>query len=177
MLTPETGEHVRPLRAAMRRGPWSPGNRCARRREPARLGLRGPFITQQVPVGVADSNAAGGEAQAAGPVPNGSCGLPSRMRCIWLIPHGEAALRCLWKQLPGDDCIIREVIATGKYHRTSQAPSQPGAFSLNELRQRAFTHWAGVSGLEAASVGEEVIFEGFLAVKAVIEPAELELAA
>lgn len=103
--------------------------------------------------------------------------LPSRMRCIWLIPHEEAALRYWWKQLPGNNRRILEVVATGKYHRTSQAPLKLGTFSLNELRQRAFTYWAGVSSLEAPSVDDEIIFEGFVEVKAVIEPAKLGLAA
>lgn len=101
--------------------------------------------------------------------------LPSRMRCIWLIPRDQQAIRVWWRLLPGENRRILEVAATGKYHRTSQKPLELGTVSLEELRQRAFRYWAGVSSLESPSSDDEIIFEGFVEVKAILDPAQFGL--
>ena len=87
--------------------------------------------------------------------------LPSRHRCIWLIPNNLNALK-YWRSLLGGKQQVYQVRVTGKIHKASQEYLSLGTYSLNQLRQRAFRYWSGARNADAEQ--DEILCEGFVKV-------------
>jgi len=87
--------------------------------------------------------------------------LPSRHRCIWLIPEDMEAVQYWWHTLGKKGKIFR-VSATGKLHRTHQSFLHLRTCSVNAWKENAFRYWAGIRGEN--STEDEVLFEGFVKV-------------
>ena len=86
--------------------------------------------------------------------------LPSRHRCIWLIPDGPESLNYWWPGVGGAAAKIFRVAVTGKLHRASETHLHLRTCSLNALKEHAFRYWAGVTG--QTTLGDEILFEGFV---------------
>lgn len=87
--------------------------------------------------------------------------LPSRQRCIWVIPEDKNAVQYWWKLL-GESGKIYKVELTGKIHFTNQEYLGLNTSSLDYIRQQAFKYWAGVKGKNTYE--SECLFEGFVKV-------------
>ncbi|QWL80823.1 DUF2441 domain-containing protein [Aeromonas hydrophila] len=96
--------------------------------------------------------------------------LPSRQRCIWLIPSREGV--AFWLNalgVKGQDYQIARVQLQGRLHVGSNehllGDSEPMLVTIKRARQ----YWLGISNSEAT---QEVLFEGRIRVKEFIDPAE-----
>jgi len=86
--------------------------------------------------------------------------LPSRKRCIWLIPFNKESLDFWVPRIPKRK--IFQINATGKVHNSSERFLLFEEYnSLEDIRQAAFSYWAGVEG---ESKDDEIIFEGVIEV-------------
>ena len=99
--------------------------------------------------------------------------LPSRYRCIWLIPKKIESVKYWWERLGGENKRILEVQVTGKLHRASERYLDPNTFSLNQWKELAFKYWAGAREVE--EVEDEILFEGFVKVLNAITPEKMGL--
>lgn len=83
--------------------------------------------------------------------------LPSRHKCIWLIPDNEQSFS-FWKNtLPGKNQRIFKIAVDGKTHRAAQKWLIGGTFSLNETKSKAHSYWKGE---DAGNIEDEVLFTG-----------------
>lgn len=99
--------------------------------------------------------------------------LPSRQRCIWLIPDSPDAVTYWWRAIGNPDAKIFRVEGTGKTHWASQSHLEMKSSSLNVLRQRAFRYWAGLT--ERTSLEDEILFEGFIKITEELPPSDFSL--
>jgi len=84
--------------------------------------------------------------------------LPSRHRCIWVIPDNKDAIQYWWKTM-GEKGQILKLELTGKIYRTNQQYLKRITAPLDQIRMNAFRYWAGASGDNPAE--DEYLFEGF----------------
>ena len=84
--------------------------------------------------------------------------LPSRQRCLFVIPNDVKSLNYWWNAL-GKSGSILKLELTGKLHRTNQLYLIATTDSLDHIRGKAFRYWAGASGSNSAE--DEYLFEGF----------------
>jgi hypothetical protein len=84
--------------------------------------------------------------------------LPSRQRCLFVIPNDVQSLNYWWNTL-GKNGNILKLELTGKLHRTNQQYLLATTDSLDYIREKAFRYWAGASG--SSSAEDEYLFEGF----------------
>jgi len=98
--------------------------------------------------------------------------LPSRQKCIWVIPPEEKSVKFWYTQLSGRLLRLR---LTGKVHRTNQQYLTTDTLSLSEFRENAFKYWAGIKGKN--SVEDEILFEGFVTVIGEVKPEEIGIKA
>lgn len=91
--------------------------------------------------------------------------LPSRQRCLFVIPMEFQSLNYWWNKL-GKNGNILKLELTGKLHRTNQEYLLATTDSLDHIRGKAFRYWAGASGSNAAE--DEYLFEGFAKVLEVV---------
>lgn len=96
--------------------------------------------------------------------------LPSRHRCLWVIPDDIDNIKYWWTIL-GKKGRILKLKLTGKIHRANQQYLNLNTNRLNYIRQEAFKYWAGTSGTN--KVEEECLFEGFAEVIEIPEPGTL----
>ena len=83
--------------------------------------------------------------------------LPSREKCIWLIPDNENSLE-FWKNIIGNEQRrIFKVVVDGTAHRASQEFLVGGTYSLNKWKSLAHSYWKGE---ESGSIEDEVLFTG-----------------
>jgi len=83
--------------------------------------------------------------------------LPSRQKCIWIIPDEEKSLE-FWKNvIKNKDKKIFKITIDGKIHRASQKWLVGGTFSLNKWTSLAHSYWKGE---ESGSIEDEILFEG-----------------
>jgi hypothetical protein len=87
--------------------------------------------------------------------------LPSRQRCLWVIPDDEKAIQYWWNEM-GKEGKLLKLELTGKIHQTNQQCLAQTTQSLNEIRMKAFKYWAGASGIDSSQ--DEYLFEGFVKV-------------
>jgi hypothetical protein len=84
--------------------------------------------------------------------------LPSRQRCIWVIPDGQSLT--FWKQyITGR---IFQLKINGKAYRASDKHLGNDSMSINQYRRNAFNYWAGLG--VRGDPDEEILFEGFVEV-------------
>jgi hypothetical protein len=88
--------------------------------------------------------------------------LPSRQRCLWLVPHDSQAARYWFQRLEQKGRLL-EVRATGKLFRANEAYLRAATTKLNAVRGDAFRYWAGGSGIDGHA--DELLFEGFVDVE------------
>lgn len=92
--------------------------------------------------------------------------LPSRQRCIWLIPNIEG-VRYWVRRLESEDQVVR-VKTQGRLHKASESFLLGDSEPMNLTIQKARQYWLGV----VEQVGtEEIIFEGRITVEEIIDPA------
>lgn len=96
--------------------------------------------------------------------------LPSRQRCIWLIPSREGVTFWLNRLgLKGQDFQIARVRLQGRFHVGSDehllGDSEPMSLTIKRARQ----YWLGIHDSEAT---QEILFEGRLKVQEFIAPKE-----
>lgn len=83
--------------------------------------------------------------------------LPSRHKCIWLIPDNEQSLN-FWMNLFGTkNQRVFKVQVDGKIHRTSQEWLIGGTYSLNEINSIAHKYWKCEN---SGGIEDEVLFIG-----------------
>lgn len=83
---------------------------------------------------------------------------PSRLRCVWLIPHDEELLK-LWCATVGNgQCHAFEVDATGRFHTGGSKHLKPVCYSGEELREHARRYWSEPVNARAEQV--EILCEG-----------------
>jgi len=84
--------------------------------------------------------------------------LPSRLRCIWLIPGHENALH-FWNNTlnKGQQKRVFKVTVEGNIHRAAHKWLIGGTFSINEWNKLAHNYWKGVS---SGNIDDEILFEG-----------------
>ncbi len=83
--------------------------------------------------------------------------LPSRNKCIWLIPDHEQSL-VFWRNLFGEkNQKVFKVSADGIIHRTSQEWLIVETDALNNINAMGHKYWQGE---KAGSVDDEVLFIG-----------------
>jgi hypothetical protein len=99
--------------------------------------------------------------------------LPSRQRCLWVIPEDRKSIQYWWDAMnkgknAGINGRVLKLELTGKIYRTNQQYLAPTTDSLDNLRMNAFKYWAGASGSNSAE--DEYIFEGFAKILEVVSP-------
>jgi hypothetical protein len=96
--------------------------------------------------------------------------LPSRHKCLWVIPYNKEALK-YWLDVLGKEGKILKLELTGRLLRTNPQYLRLTTNSLDYIRTEAFKYWAGTS------VGnpneEDCLFEGFAKVIDIIAPESL----
>lgn len=83
--------------------------------------------------------------------------LPSRQKCVWLIPNNIEALDFWRKVIQSDLQRIFKVDVEGKIHRAAQKWLVGGTFSVNRWNELAHSYWKGE---DAGSNEDEILFEG-----------------
>ncbi len=83
--------------------------------------------------------------------------LPSRQKCIWLIPDDKKSLE-YWKNvIQNKDKRIFKITVNGKIHRAAPKWLNGGTFSLNKWTSMAHSYWQGE---ESGNIEDEILFEG-----------------
>lgn len=97
-------------------------------------------------------------------------GLPSRQRCVWLVPDLEAVRYWLERLGPGASAAqVVRVRCAGRVHVASESHLVGDSVPIEEAALRARRYWRG----ELPDTGrEEIIFEGRLTVLQVLDPAQ-----
>ena len=83
--------------------------------------------------------------------------LPSREKCIWLIPDNEQSF-VFWKNvLNNNSQRIFKLAVDGKIHKAAQKWLVGGTFALNETNSMAHKYW---NGGDSGSIEDEILFVG-----------------
>jgi len=93
--------------------------------------------------------------------------LPSRQKCIWVIPKEREILTYWMPKLKTPDAIIYELNLTGKIHRSNPQPLEIHSAPPALIRKSAYRYWLGTMGDETPK--DECIFEGLVKVEKVID--------
>jgi len=95
--------------------------------------------------------------------------LPSRQRCLWVIPNEEESIDYWWQQLQSEaEQRLLKLKLTGKIHEVSQSYIKLNYGSLDYHRYQAFKYWNG-NKVKNAINDKEVLFEGFAEVIEVVD--------
>jgi hypothetical protein len=88
--------------------------------------------------------------------------LPSRFRCLWIIPYNDDAVKYWWNTL-GEKGRIFEISVSGKIHQTSQQYLNLSTNSFDFIKEQAFKYWTakGVKNTKE----DECLFEGFVKIE------------
>lgn len=97
--------------------------------------------------------------------------MPSRLRCLWVIPDDKDAVKYWWNTL-GKQGRILELSISGKIHQASQQYLSLSTNSFDLLRQDAFKYWTSATGRN--KMEDECLFEGFAKVESIRSIAEFE---
>lgn len=93
--------------------------------------------------------------------------LPSRQRCVWLIPNQDGVKFWLrWMGIEQDFQVLR-VQVQGRLHKASESYLLTDSEPMKETIQKARQYWLGI--VEEAET-EEIIFEGRMRVVEVMPP-------
>lgn len=83
--------------------------------------------------------------------------LPSRQKCIWLIPDNEKSLE-FWKNtVYNRHRRIFKVTVDGNVHRAAHKWLIGGTFSINEWNKLAHSYWKSE---DSGRIDDEILFEG-----------------
>ena len=83
--------------------------------------------------------------------------LPSRQKCIWLIPNNGESLE-FWKNvIKNKQRRIFKVAVEGNIHRAAQEWLVGGTFSVNRWNEMAHNYWKGEN---SGTIQDEVLFCG-----------------
>ena len=88
--------------------------------------------------------------------------LPSRFRCLWIIPNDKNAVKYWWNTL-GKKGRIFEISVSGKVHQASQQYLGLSTNSFDFIKEQAFKYWTAKS-VENENE-DECLFEGFVKVE------------
>lgn len=83
--------------------------------------------------------------------------LPSRHKCIWLMPYNDKSLEFWKKVIQGNQHRVFKVNTEGKIHRSSQKPLIGGTFSIKIWNMQAHEYW---NGKDFGNYDDEILFEG-----------------
>lgn len=90
--------------------------------------------------------------------------LPSRQKCIWLVPiddHLHESLAFWQSKINTPGAKIMKVKCSGKLHTTDQQYLNLHIGDLNYVREQSFRYWASCND-NIAPQNKECLFEGFL---------------
>lgn len=93
--------------------------------------------------------------------------LPSRQRCVWLIPNQDGVRYWLQRMNVGGQFQVVRVRVQGRLHTASESYLIHDSVSQEELIRLARQYWLGI--VEEAGT-EEIIFEGRMRVEEVMPP-------
>lgn len=98
--------------------------------------------------------------------------LPSRHRCIWLIPSNNQQSINFWKQqLTNNDSLLQvqilELECTGIIHYANQKYVELSLGNMNVYRNNAYSYWLGIDA-HPDNLDTEGIFEGTCKIKDVM---------
>jgi len=93
--------------------------------------------------------------------------LPSRQTGMWVIPNEKESLKMAMQELKSPRAKIFELSLTGKIHRVHPRLLELTSFAPIVLRETAYCYWLGNRGEDSAE--DEIIFEGLVQVKKVID--------
>lgn len=98
--------------------------------------------------------------------------MPSRQRCVWLIPDSENLDKRLkfWlkeKKAFPNNCQILKLSCSGKVHYANQQYLSTFIGTFNKFRGNAFMYWSGCD-VNEQSIDIECILEGFVRVEDII---------
>lgn len=83
--------------------------------------------------------------------------LPSRQKCLWLIPSNEKSLE-FWKNtINNRHQRIFKVAVDGNVHRAAHEWLIGGTFSINEWNKLAHNYWKGIG---SGNTDDEILFDG-----------------
>ncbi|MEO9484388.1 MAG: DUF2441 domain-containing protein [Ekhidna sp.] len=87
--------------------------------------------------------------------------LPSRQKCIWLIPEVQESLRFWMSVLNRGERkrLFRLELLEGKFHRAAQEWLVGGTYSINKWNQLAKNYWEGE---RSGNIEDEVLYEGMI---------------
>lgn len=83
--------------------------------------------------------------------------LPSRQKCIWLIPNNEESLKFWEDIIEKKHQRIFKVTVDGNIHRTAQKWLIGGTFSIIKWNELAHSYWKGEDN---GNFNDEILFEG-----------------
>ncbi|MGD6778825.1 DUF2441 domain-containing protein [Sutcliffiella horikoshii] len=96
--------------------------------------------------------------------------LPSRQKCLWVIPNNIDIINYWWKQIYSDERVLLKVSLTGKIHQVNQRYLKCNFESLDYNREQAFRYWTGSS--EFSNIENEILFEGHIRIVEVLNSPE-----
>jgi hypothetical protein len=85
-------------------------------------------------------------------------GKPSRLRCIWLIPHDRDLLLKWSSTAPKRNFRVYEVDSSGNIHQGLNRYLIPECFGVGQLRENAKFYWS--EPVQAAEQNAEILCEG-----------------
>lgn len=97
--------------------------------------------------------------------------LPSRQRCVWLIPNQGGVKYWLCRMDVGNDFQVLRVRVQGRLHTASESYLIRDSMPLEEAIRWARQYWLGI--VEEVET-EEIIFEGRMRVAEVMPPSFCE---
>ncbi|WP_337487858.1 DUF2441 domain-containing protein [Phascolarctobacterium faecium] len=98
--------------------------------------------------------------------------LPSRQRCLWLIPIKNDNTQALdyWKTILLQDNTPHQILllnCSGKIHYANQSFLDLHVGNFNYFREKAFKYWSGLN-VDTVSSDIECLFEGFVTVERIL---------
>ncbi len=98
--------------------------------------------------------------------------LPSRQRCMWVIPDNKDSLRYWWNMLKQKGQIVKLEL-TGKLFQTNHRDLLLTTNSLDYVRMQANRYWSPLE--EINMVEDECLFEGAATAIEILNPIKLGL--
>jgi len=83
--------------------------------------------------------------------------LPSRHKCIWLIPNNKQSFDFWRSTLLNEKQKVFKLAVDGKIHRTAQKWLIGGTLPLDEMNSKAHSYWKGE---DSGSIEDEILFTG-----------------
>lgn len=96
--------------------------------------------------------------------------LPSRKKCLWVIPNEIKRINYWWDRLPRDDNeerVLLKLRLTGNIHKCNQSFITLDYASVLDKKELALNYWSGVPG--NSDIENEYLFEGTVTVEEIFD--------